>query len=564
MNSIFKSRIFYFLWILHLGLFFGFCFRPGIFYSDDFAYLKSIIGTLQLDHPYRYEWLEPFGISFSYAISAIYLLSHQFYFSAFGFQAVCVILLYPLLTLLLMKKNQMNSAAMLSFILVSSPLFLGKEADFNACICTIDLFLIGLLFYSSKSWPGFFLFSFLAFLNRQNQIALLLLPATEVMSHYRYEKKINWKLSGSVLLWIFFAFYCLIKMNKTFAANQIQYFSNGFSPFLIRAFLTFTFGLCITLGTLGITHFIFSSKNSLTKYFHHKFLLKNISFPLFFTLILLGILPFLPSVKLMFDTPLFGMVSWQKLNMFLVGILFLSFWLFDFSTLKYSPFLILIFGYIGIASIRGVLWDYYFIEIVIINFITLPLNPIFSIESQRLKKWQLGIVCILFTFNLGYGYLMKLSQDKQKLSIQVFESLERSGRISVEAMSTAPFGYLGWKLFDYYIANEGKEIGTPVLFMAYVNPNCLRVETELPWRRGFKSSVPSAHILDSGVTSIGFLSLRYRVVDELGFDSQNLKSDSRFHLNTKNYQIQPFPLTKTEWNAYANVQANKRTLNFSP
>ena len=84
-------------WVIFNLIYFFFCFKPGVLRSDDFGYLRSILGTIEMGRPYTYEWLAPFGIVFSSACALLYRISDNFYLSVYGFQAFCALAFFPLL-----------------------------------------------------------------------------------------------------------------------------------------------------------------------------------------------------------------------------------------------------------------------------------------------------------------------------------------------------------------------------------------------------------------------------------------------------------------------------------
>ena len=107
--------------------------------------------------------------------------------------------------------------------------------------------------------------------------------------------------------------------------------------------------------------------------------------------------------------------------------------------------------------------------------------------------------------NTAYAYLLKVQTDKQALSVAVMERMDRDGLATVDEMTGATFGFLGWKLFDWFVAHEGRTYGELADFMGYVRRDRIVIETGLPWRKGFKAELPSGALpLDSGSCRIGF------------------------------------------------------------
>ncbi len=548
-------------WVIYGLIYFSFGFQPGILRSDDFGYLRSILGTLEKGQPYTYEWLAPLGIVFSSACALLFRISGNFYVSVYGFQAFCVLAFFPLLYLLLIRRFSLQSASILTLALATFPIFLAKEADFHGGICTIDLFLLSLICFESGKYGWFFFPAFLAFANRQNQICLLLLPLWLAVVEYRCNKRISWKLVVGTITCILMILFTLAYMNRTYAVLHGTFQHSGWLDAIGRGTLAFLAG---SLITMCLTAYFSKLENSASVAGPSRG--KRWLWPICATLVLLAILPFWHDELIKLDTPAFGLFGWPEVNHFLPWLILPGLWLLDFRLFKPSPYLILIAGYIVIASLRGVWWDYYFMEIIILglllNFpsVSFSLSTVDSLSSHPIQHLDADyalpsiplrglIFLIAFLFgNLGYAYFLKVSLDKQMLSVQIMERLERKGVLTVDKMTGAPFGFLGWKLFDYFLANEGKTFGALADFLGYVRRDRVVVDSYLPWRHSFKSPLQtSAVILDTGTYCIGYLSLPYRVVNLHGPDTLLSISGRPMTLDSTQFVSPRYPLNNAEW-----------------
>ncbi|HKP94244.1 MAG TPA: hypothetical protein VJ385_00675 [Fibrobacteria bacterium] len=536
--------------------FFLFAFQPGVPRSDDFGYLRSILGTLERGHPYTYEWLAPYGAVFSSVCAALYRLTGNFYLSAWGFQAFCALAVFPLLYRLLAARLRPGPAAALTLAFATFPLCFAKAADFHGSMSTLALFLGALLFFESGGIAGFFLAAFLALANRQSHLALLLLPAWSAAAAFRARRDplaafSGWEawLAGSAFAAAAVALH--LRMNRTYAMANAVFTGSGGGR-ILSVTLALAFGCFAAMACLAVCGAAFRSPwESL------KANLRRPALPIASTLLLLAMARVWPPHLLMTDTPLFGFAGWPQVNAAAPWILIACAWFLDRRLLAPSPHAALIGGFILIACLRGVWWDYYFLEILAVCLLLAasqasredPTRTCPAAEARA--AWTRGgavAVALLLAANLGYAYLLRVQMDKQKLSVAVLERLEREGRAGVDGMTGATFGYLGWKLFDYFLANEGRTYGELADFLGYVRRDRIVIETHVPWRRAFKGALPAqALLLDTGTCSIGFARLPYRVADLRGPDSALSIMGRPMSLDPARFRSPRWPLDNREW-----------------
>ncbi|MDQ3001596.1 MAG: hypothetical protein M3Y08_10085 [Fibrobacterota bacterium] len=540
------------------GYYFLIAFQPGILRSDDFGYLRSVIETLRHGRPYTYDWLAPYGATMSSLCAGIYRLSGSFYLSTYGFQALCALAVFILLYRLLAKRVAPWSAAALTLVFTTFPLFFSKAADFHGSTSTLALFLMALLFFEAGKPALFFLASFLAFANRQSHVALLILPVltalAALLSPWRaalmgfrgdgpdsaFSGWKTWLWTGAFLA---AAAGLHLRMNKTYAMAHAVFtdYGSGRLPAVTLALLA---GCFVTMAFLAVFR---SAFNPPWKTLAGN--LKRPALPIAASAVLLIMSRFWPPTLVLTDTPLFGYAGWPQVNAVLPWIISVCIWFLDFRMLKPSPYLAVIGGFILIASLRGIWWDYYFLEIMVLCLLMAAGG-----DSRRALPWLRTapwILALVLIGNFAYGYLFRVQMDKQKLSVTVLERLDREGRISVDRMSSATFGYLGWKLFDYFLANEGREYRELPDFLGYVRKERISIETHLPWRRAYKGELPpGAELLESGTFRIGFTKVAYRVSDLHG-PGGDFQVQGRFMtLDSSRYRSPRFPLNDREWKAW--------------
>ena len=562
-------------WSFFASYYFLIAFQPGILRSDDFGYLRSIVETLRLGRPHTYDWLAPYGATMSTLCASIYRLTGSFYLATYGFQALCALAAYALLYRLLAKRIAPWPAAVLTLAFTTFPLFFSKAADFHGSLSTLVLFLLALLFFEAGKPALFFLASFLAFANRQSHLALLILPVLAAVSPLWPQWPLRWDRAAGVrrklkavpaallgpggegsasafsgwTTWLWTGAFLAaaagvhLRMNRTYAMANAVFtdYGTGRLPAVTLALLA---GCFATMAFLAVFRSTFSPPwKTLTGN------LRSPALPLAASAVLLVMSRFWPPTLVLTDTPFFGYAGWQQVNAVLPWILLAGIWFLDFRLLRPSPYLALTGGFILIASLRGVWWDYYFLEIMVLCLLLAAGG-----ESRGRIPWLRSAPWILGLFLIGnfvYGYLFRVQMDKQKLSVTVLERLDREGRVSVDRMSSATFGYLGWKLFDYYLANEGMRYGELADFLGYVRKDRVSIETHLPWRRAYKAGLPpGSELLETGTFRIGYVRVAYRVADLHG-PRADFQAQGRFMtLDSSRYQSPRFPLNDREWKAW--------------
>ncbi len=581
-------------WAAFALLYFTLGFCPGVVRSDDFGYLRSVLGTLERGRPYVYEWLEPFGAAFSSACALLYLATGDFLASTWGFQAVCVLALYPLLYRLIAARLARGHAAFITLVLATFPIFFAKEADFHAGICTLDLFLLSLILFEKAGGNGndkgnekrngknnqlwFFLTAFLAFANRQNHIVLLLLPAWMALRSFRSRSLLRTLVPGT-LAFLGAAAGLFFSMNRTYASANAGFLHADPLRLIGASVLALAAGAYLTLGCLGAFSAL-AGRGQAPEQSQGRGIVRW-AMPAAATLGLLALLPFWHDTLLHTDTSLFGLAGWPQVNRVIPWLLFPALWLLDYRLLlttlpsRPSPYLLLCAGYLGIAALRGTLWDYYFLEISILCLLCVldfrrAVGGIAGVTSTppdrglepalpRFGLPALAALTAVLAGNLGYAYLLKVQSDKQAVTVRAFERLEREGRITVDAMTGSTFGYLGWKLFDWFIARDGREFGELAGFMGYARRDRVMLETGLPWRSGFKGPLPpGALALDSGYCRVGFARVRYRVADLRGPDSTQAVMGRTLTLDQAGFRSPRFPLDGREWRAMADSALGRR------
>jgi hypothetical protein len=540
--------------------YFLFGFAPGIVRSDDFGYLRSVVGTLRRGFPYTYDWLAPYGAAFSSACALLYRITGSFTLSTWGFQALCALSVFALLQGLLKRRLPPWPAAALTAAFACSPVFFAKAADFHGGPFTLALFLAALLAFEAKRPWAFFLAAFLAFSNRQSHIALLLIPAWAFLEARRKRTGTGAFAGPRMVLWTLAfgaaAVALHLSMNRTYAmANAV--FAGPERPRILSVTLAALAGAYVSLLLLALCGSAFRPP-----WAAFRANLRRPAVPIVLSVVLLALRFAWPPDLVLTDTPAFGHLSWPLVNAVLPWLCLAGVWTVEYGLVRPGPYTAVIAGFIAIAALRGLWWDYYFLEIAALCLLIaadapgLPGPRDMPVTRLAVPVW--GGLAVLLAAETAYAYLLKVQTDKQALAVRVCERLDREGRARVDEMTGATFGWLGWKLFDHFLAHEGRDFGRLEDFLGYVRRDRVRIDTQLPWRRAFKEPLPpNAEILQTGTCRVGFARVAYRVADWRGPDSSVPIMGRPMALDPAAFRSPPFPLNDAEWRAFIDSPAGR-------
>jgi len=526
----------------------AFFFAPGLIRFDDFGYVQSVSGSISAQGLLIHDWLGPYHLPPTLLGLGLYRLTGHFLWATWGLLAVFSVLNLLLLYVWLRERLPAWSSALTALVLATFPVYAHKTSEYSGNVFALFFMLSALLAYRKAWWIPFYLLAFLGYATRQNLLALLVIPFTLIL--FPGSRPVNRLFHGFAgLLFALGALAIRYFSPPNFMQKHEVY--QGLSPANAWPILSaFILGLwvCGLFFALGQALFIPSEVPLKARF-------AAIPRRPWRVLALAGSTLFLclhPHPYVSFLTPLIGSLDrggWLQ-DLFAAAML-LSVGMFRWPPRLPWEALGLVIALVGISCLRGFWYDFYFLEIAVaVLFLLLECRP-----SWRLSAWSKTFLLAALAGNLAWAYAYKVHCDKQRLINESYESLERQGRVQVFEMTDAPFGFLGWKLFDHFKHHDYH--GRASDFQCYVQRDQVIVESEAPWRRGFKRSAPdSASVLLSGIRAIGYFPLHYRVV-RLGYsNSVSLCGKKSLPLASMEYRPKPMPLNAAEWRVYLDKQAS--------
>src|SRR3989338_6904477 len=420
--------------------------------SDDFGYLQSFLSSLKQNRLVTSNFLEPYSYFSTIVSIGLFKITGNLYVSTFGSVAFFALVNFYLILYMLISRFNLKISILTALFLSTFPVYLNISADMTGIMATWALFLAAVILFQRGKYFWYAIFTMLAISNRQSSIVLLVFPLYDLIKIYISRKRIDLQFIYLIFFITGMSFFIFLKSPLTAAARisyelNLKSFEVLFSPAklfsIITGLFSFIFIFTALITVLSPYQLKPNFRNNL-KFFH---------LPVAAGILLL--IQFLFSGDFIrFQTPLFNEMKYGtiylKILFFLSFFFFLSVWFFPWSKLRISSFAVTGLFYILMISLRVIWYDYYLWEIVILGLFYLLSNKnIFPAETKSPgKKLNYIIPVILLLFNIIYSIYFKIYLDKNALSLFVHEKLLRQNKITVTDISDAPFGYIGWKLFN--------------------------------------------------------------------------------------------------------------------
>ncbi|MDB5049463.1 MAG: hypothetical protein JWO30_2534 [Fibrobacteres bacterium] len=537
--------------ILHFAL----LYHPGLARLDDFGYLHNAVETIVRGRPYTHDFLSPYSATTSVLSALAYAATGDFPGATWGLLSLFACGNFFLLYLLFRGRLASREAAILALAAATIPAYWYKCSEYTGTVFTLTFVLAALLAYRRGSWAWFFPAAFLAFANRQNSIALMALPAYHLFFDARLSPAGKRFLAAGLAG---FAAACMalhLSMNHTASQTRDIDPHIGFGKALLIARTCFI-GICIGLALLSFFGLLSGKSPGANLRANRKRPWAPLAASLLFAALLLpGSGPFFrPHTYVEFCTPLLlDMDAHNRLQWVLGLCVPLLLWTLDWKqAFRFNGPACLFIAYVAISAQRGFWYDFYFIDLALAILFIILAAP----EPMRPARWAPGLTCLLLLANAAWGYGYKVLAEKESLYLRTYERLERSENLGVDRMTSAPWGYLGWKLYDHHALHTPDDPGKG--FGCYLMGEQVVVETQLPWRRTFKrGGVPEgAEILEAGSARIGFFRVPFRVMDMRRPGIIPGNPSCYLPLDRAAYQPRPFPLDAGEWSSH--IAARRR------
>lgn len=521
--------------------------------SDDFGYLESTIRTLQNQWPEPGNWLTAGNTLFALLTALAYWATGNFYLSTFGVLAAFALGSFYLLNLVLKQWAPLSTPArhLIAFAVATSPIYLNKSVDFVGVLPAWFFFLLALACYGRKAYLGFFLSVIAGSLIRQNAVALLALPAADLLWAYHEDRR-----RAAQLLWRlvpgFAAVAAIALLSK---AGEAGYAQVKITARVLEAFGPKAFLKNLMIGvTVAVSSFVFfrallddaPRPSSLRQHL-------AADWTAFIALgALAGIWLLLFAHRVIhfeFDLEPFNELAGSGGTLALLAFAAIAIGLRRGISVPWrSSLLPTLLAFIGLPALLGIWWDYYFFEIVLLSML-LACESLYKdgsrVDPVALSRGSVAILGAILICNTAFGLLLKFKLDRDAASIAVLEAMVRNNEIAPEELKVAPFGYKGWKLFEPWVAKNwdrefprGDVLSPALQFIRDLDG----ANVEVRWSSSYGKAEPDGcSVLRSGEAVLVGLTHPY-AVSRCGPRSPQVGGLSA------NERI--FPLNNQEWDAY--------------
>jgi hypothetical protein len=529
-----------------------------VVFNDDFGYVRSVVATLQHRIPWTDDWLEPWVASLSLVSGLIFKITGSFYLATQGVQAAMAGLSFWALAILFARRAvPLGVSIVAAAVVLFVPTLMVKWLEYTALILYVPCLLWAVSLAEKQRWIGFFFVWVVAVASRQSALAWLALPAIAALSSLRSGTGGNRNrvvvplaicLAGVAVYWLISR-----SMNETHAQHVMttaMWRGLSFEPIVKHlALCVGIFFVCVGCAAFVVRAFCPRSEGLLSK---ERGGYRGVRVAA--AVVVIGLFCLDPRTFVVFEHSFYAEGSGRLF----IGIFFglgAAGWLMGGFRLQ-PGHVVCAIGCSLLASLRGIIYDYYLIDVALIGlFSVLPANVSsesgkHAVFSSRSILAILGAIACMAIAGFEFVFLGKEQRilDRYTAVIRLCEPALRAGRISPTELAVGPFGYYGWHLYPYFIRHDGVNGAYIGDFEYYLNRNSLAVtftscsgdlQTQAALVRDARGQ---GDVVDSGVFKIGFRGPFLFVLRRTG-----QPSEAKLHFDPSQYRLEPFPLNDAEW-----------------
>lgn len=498
---------------------------------DDFAYLESTIATYAAGRPVTSDWLDPNNALFEGLTACVFAVTGNFYLSTIG-----VLYLFGVANAFLVQcvarqwaQCGPREAAVVALVLLTNPIYLNKALEFTAVVPAFTFFLLALSAFAAQRRALFVITTALAFGVRESALVLAVLPLHEAITTRDRRRA----LPIPLLAVAFLAFASSVDVTYAQTHTRASWLQNWR---LERSAGTLVTCVLIAQACFAWSRFLCAPGVEAGTWRTRALRSLGVIALLALALQLRG------AALIGHEAPSFLLGPWWLLCF--VGSCVLLSGLQPVAVDVRHPLFAVGAAYVALLSLRGLMWDYYFIEVGLLAFL-LARRTVSRPPSAGVRlALVLALVCL--GVQACYAYQLRCHNDRIEARTRAYEGLLRAGALPVTSASDMPTGYAAWKLFDHLVAHEGKTFAGLSSFLHYVRRDQAAVE--------FGSPVdvrPGDVTLAEGSARIGLFEERYRVVLRAAPATESLHPDRvLWPVDPAALREKRFPLTNDEWRAY--------------
>lgn len=542
-------------------------------YDDDFAYLRSVVETIQRGRPWTYEWLTPWAASLSGIVALLFKGTGSFSFAVhFSLSLAGAMAYFGLCSVLRNQGLRGWRAPLLCGLLLLLPSVFFMHLMFTSVALYMGCLWLCAWLGMERKWGWFFLFWCIGISSRQSAITWLALPGWIVIADLWQHRQIRFREAGVLRPLLVIAagavtlLVLMMGMNKT-SGQQTTF--GSLSSFLAweRLWLPVTLGAGALLAGLGLGGMATALRPTTPKMNWGR---KRWVFVFVATSI--GILAGLGFREVVSATHSSYRDDISNLYFAVLGgIAGLG-----LTFIKVRPrweFLFVGLGTFALLLIYGGTFDYYYNDLIFWGFLAtlapgvgLPKEDVSLFTFKPIMKMVI-LVALAFLMGVNFRWLVRFRYEGDRAAgvIRLFETALRSGKMTPDLIGQDTFGHCGWLLEDYHRDHDGGPNYSLGDFMLYTQSwdgkAGTGVETETTKKlRKLREWLPThnttnliktkgksiLHQMESTVLW-GKYNVRYSIVR---VEPKDANATTRRPLLAEEYKLNPFPLDDSEWRAY--------------
>lgn len=439
------------------GLFVLALLPPGIVaLNDDFAYLRSVVETLQHGRLWTDDWLEPWAAGLSLLSALLFKGTGSFYFATYGLLALLAAAAFFAAGQLLLARNlPVGRTLLLTALGLTFPTLLWKQVQFTGLALYLPCLLVALWAAESRRWMVFSVAWLLALATRQSALAWAALPLVAIVVDWRAHGKSGdrrWlvpllSIVAGVGLYLFLTRF----MNKTVAQHAITdrtwenwSLSQAQGSLLIG-------GVAVGLAA-GLGQWAFRSVSLPSGGGGRRWL-----WPAGVVVAGLFLLAANPRdhVACEFDTfdSVWG-AAYLRVGLVL-AIAGLALGRFSWRAVPLAGAL----AALVVLSLRGVIWDYYLLDVGVFGFFAFQSTTTEATTNQAIKWAPRLAVGALALFQVIAVLPLKSTLDRTHALFDLGSRALEEGRLAPQKASFLPFGLMAWYYFPLTVRDGGTDLG---------------------------------------------------------------------------------------------------------
>jgi len=418
--------------------------------GDDFGYLDCVVETVRTHRWAGSDWLAPLNLPLTLLSAGGYWATGNFYLSTYGINLVLGGLNLVLLARYLrpaIESDTLRWWTALALCLV--PVWLNKAVGYTGIPLGVACTLAAWLAWRRR-WLGcFFAAVIVGLLNRQSAVCLLAWPLVALVRGWRARTGVDGRLVTGIFVTLAVTAGATLAAPPSWAREVVnRQMPAALAVGQLGANLAVALVVLVAVKTwweiLGGEDVVQAWRRNLAR-------------------------PWLPLGCTLAGAALvlgkWGEVHWETPGMEAFGLVVLvaaigsGAWLNRWDRWPAAEVLVFIGGYVALVLLRGVWWDYYFLEPA------LALLTAGAVVTAG-RAQRTGRLAVFLLLGLaGTIYLQRHIRDEERITV-AYEQALRRGELWVSELSDAPFGYLGWKLFA--TARQSAGATTLIDFLKYV------------------------------------------------------------------------------------------------